>query len=64
MNLTTDAAIERVVRPGWFLTGEIEVMERDTTLDEPLRAAAAAMRARPEAAESTRCCSMASRALQ
>ena len=53
MTLTTDPGVARIVKPGWFVTGPLTVVDRDAAMDEPLRAAAAAMRARPEAADVT-----------
>jgi len=53
MNLTTDPALEGIVRPGWFVAEAVTVADRDPGMDEPLRAAAAAMRARAESAETT-----------
>ena len=53
MNLATDPALEGIVRPGWFVAEAVTVADRDPGMDEPLRAAAAAMRARAESAETT-----------
>lgn len=53
MNLVTDAALAAIVKPGWFVADGVTVLERDHAMDEPLRAAAAAMRTREESAETT-----------
>jgi 1-acyl-sn-glycerol-3-phosphate acyltransferase len=53
VNLTTDPALAGIVKPGWFVAEPVTVVDRDPEMDEPLRAAAAAMRARAESAETT-----------
>jgi DNA/RNA-binding domain of Phe-tRNA-synthetase-like protein len=53
VNLTTDPALAGIVKPGWFVAEPVTVVDRDPAMDEPLRAAAAAMRARAESAETT-----------
>jgi DNA/RNA-binding domain of Phe-tRNA-synthetase-like protein len=53
MNLTTDPALAVIVTPGWFVADNVTVVDRDPAMDQPLRAAAAAMRVRPESAETT-----------
>ena len=53
MTLTTDPSVARIVKPGWFVTDALVVVDRDAAMDEPLRQAAAAMRTRPEAADIT-----------
>jgi DNA/RNA-binding domain of Phe-tRNA-synthetase-like protein len=42
--LTVDPALVQIVRPGWFLAAGVRVVEREPTLDAPLRAVAAALR--------------------
>jgi DNA/RNA-binding domain of Phe-tRNA-synthetase-like protein len=49
--VTIDDALSGIVRPAWFEAPAVAVVERDTRMDEPLRAAAAGMRARPEPAD-------------
>jgi DNA/RNA-binding domain of Phe-tRNA-synthetase-like protein len=49
--VTIDDALGGIVRPAWFEAAAVAVVERDTRMDEPLRAAAAGMRARPEPAD-------------
>ena len=53
MNLATDPGIAHIVTPGWFVTDAVTVVDREPAMDEPLRAAAATMRARAEAADIT-----------
>lgn len=53
MNLVTDPALAGIVKPGWFVADAVTVLERDDSMDGPLRAAAAAMRTRAESAETT-----------
>ena len=53
MNLTTDPALDGIVRPGWFVAEAVTVVDRDPGMDELLRAAANAMRARAESPETT-----------
>ena len=48
MTLTIDPALAGIVRAGWFVVDGVTVVERDAAQDEPLRQAAAGMRARPE----------------
>jgi DNA/RNA-binding domain of Phe-tRNA-synthetase-like protein len=48
VTLTVDPVLAGVVRAGWFVVEGVTVVERDAAQDEPLRHAAAAMRARPE----------------
>ena len=43
-----DAAVAAIVRPVWFDVPAVVVVERDARMDEPLQAAAEAMRTRPE----------------
>ena len=43
-----DAAVATIVRPVWFAAPAVVVVERDARMDDPLRAAAEAMRVRPE----------------
>jgi DNA/RNA-binding domain of Phe-tRNA-synthetase-like protein len=53
MTLDLDVAPElaAIVRPGWFVATDVAVLDVDAQLDEPLRAAAAAMRIAPEPAD-------------
>lgn len=46
-----DAAVAAIVRPAWFAAAPVTVVERDARMDEPLRAAAAGIRTRPEPAD-------------
>ena len=46
-----DSLVAAIVRPSWFEAPAVVVVERDPRLDEPLRAAADAMRGRPEPAD-------------
>jgi DNA/RNA-binding domain of Phe-tRNA-synthetase-like protein len=46
-----DPGVAAIVRPGWFDAPAVVVVERDPRMDEPLRAAADAVRVRPEPAE-------------
>jgi len=48
VTLTVDPVLAGVVRAGWFVAEGVTVVERDAAQDEPLRQAAAGMRARPE----------------
>ena len=48
MTFTVDPEVASIVRPGWFEVDQVVVLDRDSAQDEPLRAAAAAMRTRPE----------------
>ena len=43
-----DAAVAAIVRPVWFDVPAVVVVGRDARMDEPLQAAAEAMRTRPE----------------
>jgi DNA/RNA-binding domain of Phe-tRNA-synthetase-like protein len=45
MNLTLDPSVAAIVHAGWFVVDPVRVVDRDPAMDEPLRAAAAAMRA-------------------
>ena len=51
MTLTGDPAVAGIVREGWFVVEGVTVLARDAAQDEPLRQAAAGMRARPEPAD-------------
>jgi DNA/RNA-binding domain of Phe-tRNA-synthetase-like protein len=53
MRVELDVAPEvaEIVRPGWFAASDVTVLDVDARLDEPLRAAAAEMRALPEPAD-------------
>jgi DNA/RNA-binding domain of Phe-tRNA-synthetase-like protein len=48
MTLSVDPALAAIVRAGWFVVDGVAVVQRDAAQDEPLRQAAAGMRARPE----------------
>ena len=48
MTFTVDPEVAAIVRPGWFEVDQVVVLDRDPAQDEALRAAAAAMRTRPE----------------
>jgi DNA/RNA-binding domain of Phe-tRNA-synthetase-like protein len=50
-SLAVDPALGSIVRPEWFAVPAVVVVERDARMDEPLRAAAIAMRSRPEPAD-------------
>src|SRR6187397_127272 len=53
MLLSLEAALESIVRPGWFVAEPVTVVARDDTMDEPLRKSAAAMRVAVESADIT-----------
>jgi len=53
MTLTADPALARIVKPGWFVVEGVSVVDRDHDMDEPLRQAASAMRARIESSDIT-----------
>jgi DNA/RNA-binding domain of Phe-tRNA-synthetase-like protein len=52
-DLRTDPEVADFATPGWFAIEGVRVVEREPALDEPLRAAAAAMRDRAESADIT-----------
>jgi DNA/RNA-binding domain of Phe-tRNA-synthetase-like protein len=53
MTLTLHPELASIVRPGWLVLEPVTVIERDPTMDGPMRAAAVAMRAAAERADVT-----------
>ena len=53
MQITVGADVESIVKPGWFVADPVRVVDRDASMDEPLRRAAAALRTAVESAEVT-----------
>jgi DNA/RNA-binding domain of Phe-tRNA-synthetase-like protein len=53
VKLDVSPAVASIVRPAWAVVEPVIVVERDARQDEPLRAAAAALRVRVESAEVT-----------
>ncbi len=53
MQLNVDPSVESIVKPGWFTAEPVTVVDRDVTMDEPLRLAAASMRTKVESADVT-----------
>jgi DNA/RNA-binding domain of Phe-tRNA-synthetase-like protein len=53
LTLTRADELSSIVQPSWFTADDVTVVERSAIMDEPLRAAAAAMRVAVESAEIT-----------
>ena len=53
MTMTLHSELVSIVRPGWLVLDPVTVVDRDPAMDEPVRAAAAAMRAATERADVT-----------
>jgi len=49
--LTVTADVAAIVRPGWLAVDNVTVVDRDARMDEPLRAAAAALRPMAQSAD-------------
>jgi len=48
LTLSLDPDLAAIVQPAWFVAEDVRVVERDSSLDEPMRAAALAVRDRPD----------------
>jgi DNA/RNA-binding domain of Phe-tRNA-synthetase-like protein len=53
LTLSLDPDLSAIVQPAWCVADDVRVVEQDSRLDEPMRAAAGAMRERPENADVT-----------
>lgn len=48
LTLSLDPDLAAIVQPAWFVAEDVRVVERDSSLDEPMRDAALAVRDRPD----------------